>query len=104
MRIKYESSETRQKRLNEWHDHFTLLPVKLEDHLVWFETIQRKCNYTYGELHGVQYRDKVVNVKEYINKHHNNPKGLQAMLSLGNTAKVGEIKKAIKSVKKGDIE
>ena len=100
MRINYQTKADKVKLLKEWHDWFAWHPVKIDEirNIVWLETIQRQMEFTNydSELIGVKYRDIDVNVKEYINKHHNNPKGMQAMLTLGTTAKVGEIKKAVK--------
>lgn len=38
----------KRKYLNEWHEKFAWLPVKIEDEVVWLEKVERKGRFNFG--------------------------------------------------------
>ena len=100
MRFRIKTEEEKNKELSEWHDFFCVFPRKINDGktLVFMETIERKCTgRDYEGLRIFAYRDKIVNVSEYIRKYHHNESGLQARLCLGEYATKTEIQDALKN-------
>lgn len=42
MRFKFESKWSKTQRQKQWHDWFAWHPIRINDEIVWLETVERK--------------------------------------------------------------